>query len=111
MCTPDLTDTYVASQFQPLMDEIAAALIYNELTPEQGYDAFDEDEDGKVSLKDLHAAVNKLKLGLEPSLVTQLFYHLDPEKLGYISFDSWKDTLAYAEVDGILHSRGIWHQV
>ncbi len=71
----------------------------NILTLEQGYEAFDVDKDGKVSLQDLQAAVTNMEMSIDASSVEELFEHLDPDKLGYISQDNWKDKLAaaYAE--------------
>jgi Ca2+-binding EF-hand superfamily protein len=44
---------------------VAAVLQYNAMTPRAGFDQFDADEDGKLSVKDL--VTTALELGIEAS--------------------------------------------
>ena len=74
---------------QLALDLIAASLAYNNLSPEDGYDAFDVDEDGKVSLDDLTSAVASLNLQLENEGIRAAFAHLDHENTGFIDKDVW----------------------
>eukprot|EP00961_Rhodomonas_salina_P265983 3595250-Rhodomonas_salina.4 len=48
-----------------MVDIVAASLAYNNLSAADGYDAFDDDMDGVVSLTDLRTAVELLQLNLE----------------------------------------------
>jgi hypothetical protein len=105
------SEPWFVLQITGSLDAIAAALAFNKLTIDQGYDAFDADEDGKVSLKDLLAAENILRLGISESSVQALFDHLDPDKLGYISRDHWKDALASAKADHVLRECGLTAEV
>ncbi len=69
------------------------ALVDKMLTLEQGYEAFDADKDGKVSLQDLQTSVANMKLKINEFLVQALYSQLDPDKLGYILKEHWNDCL------------------
>eukprot|EP00961_Rhodomonas_salina_P150066 2020730-Rhodomonas_salina.1 len=93
--------------FQGAADTIAAALEYNKLSPSEGYDAFDVDEDGKVSWEDLKQAVETLRLELAEADVQAFFEQLDESKSGHISKDAWQRTMRDAHADTVLKSRGV----
>jgi Ca2+-binding EF-hand superfamily protein len=96
-----------SDELQKYINQVAAALSYNDLKPEEGYDSFDADEDGKVSYKDLQIAANTLELDLDEAAVAMLYNHLDPNKLGYIPLESWIRVLATANAEDVLRSRGV----
>jgi hypothetical protein len=82
---------------------LVQALIGRSITLEQGYEALDGDKDGKVSLQDIKTAVTNMEMSIDASSVEALFEHLDPDKLGYISRDSWSDKLAAMWQQQVLH--------
>ena len=49
------------------------ALEYNKLTAEEGFEVFDSDGDGKVSLSDLSINVEQFQLELEPEKILAFF--------------------------------------
>lgn len=97
----------VSENVQMAIDTIAAALVFNELSHDEGYDAFDADEDGQVSLSDLQSAVKQLQLDMSEENSTCLFNSLVPSKIGFINREAWVQAMAGANTDDILKSRGI----
>ena len=87
---------------------LAATLRYNNLSPEQGYDAFDTDEDGKVSLQDLQASVSQLQMGIAEADIRALFASLENAvDKGFIDKQAWVRAINDADTADILKSRGI----
>ena len=86
---------------------IAAAVVYNEVSAGDAYEAFDVDEDGKLSRLDLLHAVKTLRLGLSEGDVRTLFEELDPDQQGYISEETWIEGVSAADVRDVLRSRGV----
>ena len=101
------TSVPLTDSVQHSVDVIAAALAYNQLTADEGYDAFDVDEDGRVSLMDLQAAVRTLQMELAPQAVTALFEHLDEGRAGAITREVWTRALEGANAEAVLKSRGV----
>jgi Ca2+-binding EF-hand superfamily protein len=97
----------VSENVQTAINTIAAALAFNQLSPEDGYDAFDADEDGQVSLSDLQSAVTQLQLEISEQDSTSLFESLDADKTGFIPKAAWLRAMAGARSDDILKSRGV----
>jgi len=89
------------------MDEIAATLVFNQLSPEDSYDAFDSDEDGQLSLSDLLSAVSALQLDIKEKESKDLFESLDAGKTGYIPRAAWVQAIQGANAEDILKSRGV----
>jgi chromosome segregation ATPase len=92
---------------QTAINTIAAALVYNQLSPEDGYDAFDADEDGQVSLSDLVSAVTQLQLEISEGDCRSVFESLDAGKTGFIPKAAWLEAIAGANTQDILRSRGV----
>mmetsp|Transcript_38538 Transcript_38538/g.77242 ORF Transcript_38538/g.77242 Transcript_38538/m.77242 type:complete len:144 (+) Transcript_38538:563-994(+) len=86
---------------------VAASLEFNRLSATDGYDAFDADEDGLVSLSDLQTAVETLELNLKQSEVETLFKHLEAAEGGHVSKDKWQEAMGSAKTTEILQSRGV----
>ena len=57
-------DEGLATTVDEAANMLAAALIYNELSPAEGFDVLDIDEDGKISLADLRSAAATLALNI-----------------------------------------------
>jgi hypothetical protein len=92
---------------QKTLDTTAAALVFNELSPAEGYDAFDADADGHVILSDLQSAVNGLKLDISEQDSKSLFESLDAGKTGFIPRGVWVESIKKAKPEDVLKSRGI----
>jgi hypothetical protein len=88
-------------------DIIAAALVYNSLTPREGYCIFDVDEDGHVSEQDMQNATSALGLELTAPQVSHLYKHLDAQNKGYISQEQWIAAMSEADPLAALMSRGL----
>jgi Ca2+-binding EF-hand superfamily protein len=82
------------SRLRNSIDVVAAALNYNSLSVKDGYDAFDIDEDGQVSLEDLENVVSHLKLNLSVEAINELYEHLGGQKDGSVSRDEWQCIIA-----------------
>jgi hypothetical protein len=83
-----------------LINLIAAALRFNDLSLQDGYDAFDVDDDGKVSLSDLQAAVSTLSLGISEDDCKSLFEGMSGGK-GHIERSSWVRTVGDADQEKV----------
>jgi hypothetical protein len=84
---------------------------FNQISLEESYEAFDTDEDDKLSLPDLQAAVHTLGLDIHGDAVLELFAALDPAGLGYIQRDVWSDAIRAAGGGAtVLRARGIHTQ-
>ena len=88
-----------ASTLQMTMNSIRAALAVNQMSPGDGYDAFDEDKDGKVSLADLQAASKQFNLNLDPSAVAELYKFLDPREEGAADKEVWRKAMSGASTE------------
>ena len=99
------TEPASAVDVQAAVNTIAAALIFNGLNPEDGYDAFDADEDGQVSLKDLQNAVKTLSLEIAEEDSKRLFETLDTGKNGFIAREAWVEAMSDANTEDVLKSR------
>ena len=55
------------------MNAIAATLRVNSLSPVDGYDEFDDDQDGRLSMSDLKAANSILHMDLSEENLRALF--------------------------------------
>ena len=93
------------------MNAIAATLRVNSLSPVDGYDEFDDDQDGRLSMSDLKAANSILHMDLSEENLRALFLLLDPLKEGYIRQEQWTKSFALATgVEDLLRSRGCDHR-
>ena len=93
------------------MNAIAATLRVNSLSPDDAYDEFDDDRDGRLSMSDLKAANSILDMDLSEENLRALFLLLDPLKEGYIRQEQWTKSFALATgVDDLLRSRGCDHR-
>eukprot|EP00960_Hanusia_phi_P021151 624882-Hanusia_phi.AAC.1 len=96
-----------ASDVEQAINIISACLKYNKLSPANGYDAFDSDEDGKVSFADMRMASSVLDLGIGEDVLEKVYNQMDPEGEGHISREAWYAALAGANAEEVLQSRGI----
>jgi len=92
---------------QDVSDTIAALLDYNELSHLDGFEAFDVDEDDKVSLTDLTTAADKMALDVSPEKLAEWFKVVNVAGSGMISFEEWDAALGYARSEDVLRSRGV----
>ena len=92
---------------QTAMNTIAAILIFNKLSAEDGYDTFDVDDDGQVSLSDLRSSVTALNLGISEEDSKSVFESLDTGKTGFIPKAAWGEAIAGASAEDTLRARGI----
>ena len=93
------------------MNAIAATLRVNSLSPVDGYDEFDDDQDGRLSMSDLKAANSILHMDLSEENLRALFLLLDPLNEGYIRQEQWTKSFALATgVEDLLRSRGCDHR-
>ena len=91
---------------QGAINTIAAALIFNKVSPKDSYDVFDVDDNGQVSLSDLQSAVTHLQLDISEQNSKDLFESLDADKTGFIPKAAWLEAIAEANTKDILKSRG-----
>ena len=90
------------------IDAIAAVVEFNRISLQESYEAFDTDEDDKLSFPDLQTAVQTLGLEISSDAVYDLYTALDPAGLGYIRSDVWCDTIrASGHAEDVLRARGI----
>ncbi len=101
------TGIVTSSKVSSSIDLIAAALMFNELSASDGYDAFDADEDGKVSLGDLQIAAAQLQLNISEQDIRSLFESLDKGRTGYIPREDWVQAIGFGNGEDILKSRGL----
>ena len=87
--------------------KFAAALVFNNLSHKDGYDSFDADGDGRLSLQDLLDAVAQLALEITEEDSTNLFAYLDTDGAGFIKREAWLQALEGANAEEVLKSRGI----
>lgn len=64
---------------------IAATLQYNNLSSEEGFEAFDSDGDGSISIDDLCGIAMNLNLELSEKELTDLHKALDDDSDGFVS--------------------------
>ena len=92
---PDPAGARAGTAYSPrvlaALDAIAAVVEFNQISLEESYEAFDTDEDDKLSLPDLQAAVHTLGLDIPGDAVLELFAALDPAGMGHIRSDVWSD--------------------
>lgn len=92
---------------QTAINVLAAALRYNEMDPLVGYEAFDMDKDGAVSLDDLVKSADQLNLRLDPAQLEALVAFLDVHRVGSADPDKWVDVMSSADHEAVLRSRGL----
>jgi len=90
------------------IDAIAAVVEFNRISLQESYEAFDTDEDDKLSFPDLQTAVQTLGLEISSDAAYDLYTALDPAGLGYIQSDVWCDTIrASGHAEDVFRARGI----
>jgi Ca2+-binding EF-hand superfamily protein len=88
-----------------LIGVIAASLASTGLSPEDGYDAFDVDEDGRVSLPDLQNALEQLDL--DSAAADGLHRFLDVRKEGFVDRGLWVKEMASASTKAGIDSKSL----
>jgi hypothetical protein len=92
---------------QNSVDVVAAALSYNELSVSEGYDAFDADEDGQISLEALKSAVKQLSLNLTPEATFELFQYMQGGVTGSVTREEWLRVISIGRGEAVLQSLGV----
>jgi len=79
------------------IDRIAEVIVFNEMTPEKAFEAFDVDKDGSLSLADLRTACDNLGLeGVTAEHVQELFAFLDQDESGFVDRQEWAIVVRHA---------------
>jgi Ca2+-binding EF-hand superfamily protein len=107
MATEPKADADSPSKLRNSVDIIAAALDLNALSVTDGYDAFDADEDGKVSLDDLKSVIAQLSLNLVQDEIVKLYDHLGGKSKGYVTREEWGRVVSTGRGAKVLQSRGM----
>jgi len=89
------------------LNTILAVLKFNDLGISIGYDAFDFDGDGRISLRDLRKKCLELALEMSAEDVVELFQTLADGRTGHITREVWEESLASGDADSILMKRGV----
>ena len=89
------------------LGDIVASLAYNNIAADsdEGYAAFDADEDGHVSLSDLEVACAELRLTTIDC--PWLFAQLGGEEGGHITMNAWAEALSAIDPADVLEVRGV----
>ena len=103
--TPITTSTF--AHVQPVSDTIAALLDYNYLAHQDGFEAFDVDQDDKISMQDLMEAAESMKLEVSAEVLAQWFRTVNMRGDGMMTFEEWDTALGYANSEDVLRSRGV----
>lgn len=90
-----------------MLNKIAAALEFNQLSVAEGFDAFDADGDGFISYDDLNATALSLELAIPSSDVERLHRHMDTSSTGLITLESFTALVGSADAQSVLQSRGV----
>jgi Ca2+-binding EF-hand superfamily protein len=93
----------------PGVEIIAATLHFNSMSPEDGYNAFDVDKDGRISRTDMRVASQALSLDLDSKQLAALFEALDLDKSGAIDRGEWNRVLRQADGAKVLERRRSKH--
>jgi hypothetical protein len=78
-------------------DEVAAYLDYFSMLPDEGYNAFDSDGDGAVSLEDLRSSAMAAGLELAEEELLAAFSVLDPGSTGSAIRSAWSAAVGAAD--------------
>jgi Ca2+-binding EF-hand superfamily protein len=97
----------VFEKLQSALGDIVASLAYNNIAADsdEGYAAFDADEDGHVSLSDLEVACAELRLTTIDC--PWLFAQLGGEEGGHIAMNAWAEALSAIDPADVLEARGV----
>ena len=96
-----------ASSVPQSLSTILAVLKFNDLDIATGYDVFDYDQDGRISLRDLRRKCQELSLEMSAEAVVALFQALVDARTGHVSRDVWAESLANGDADSVLAKRGV----
>ena len=89
------------------LSTILAVLKFNDLDIATGYDVFDCDQDGRISLRDLKIKCKEFALEMSAEAIVQLFQALVDTRTGHINRDAWAESLATGDADVVLARRGV----
>ncbi len=78
-------------------DEIASYLSFFGISPEEGYNAFDSDGDGAISLGDLRDSTLIAGLELAEGELQAAFLVLDPDNTGHAIRTAWSAAVGAAD--------------
>lgn len=93
---------------QDALDLIAAALSFNGVNAEaEGYDCFDLDSDGAVTLKDFEQSCESLQLELTPAALKAVWQLLDSTRSGMVQRETWAVYMRTTQVERVLRARGV----
>eukprot|EP00960_Hanusia_phi_P027546 746888-Hanusia_phi.AAC.1 len=91
----------------PRLDLLAAALLYNDLTPEEGFEVFDIDCDGRIGLSEFLQTSQPLLGMMDEATHIQLFKAMDLDGVGSIERHNWIELLLGYDAAQVLTERGI----
>ena len=86
-----------------VLNAVAAALAFNELSLWEGYTAFDADGDGRVSFSDFLCSLNVLQMEISKHDSKIAFQSLDVEGSGFIPQSLWVQALG-GRMEAVLRS-------
>uniref|UniRef100_A0A7S4NSY3 EF-hand domain-containing protein n=1 Tax=Guillardia theta TaxID=55529 RepID=A0A7S4NSY3_GUITH len=91
----------------PGLNLLAAALLYNGLTPEEGFEVFDIDCDGKINLSEFLQTSRPLLGMIDEAAHVQLHRAMDFDGSGCIERHNWIELLRGYDAAKVLEERGI----
>lgn len=104
---PDVPEYRAADNAHPPAALIKAALLHNNLPVEEGFSAFDVDQDNKLSFEDVWESCNKLQLGIPEDAIRE-FHRRASGGDKFLDLEGWKRVLSAPEgLDAVLESRGL----
>jgi Ca2+-binding EF-hand superfamily protein/predicted nucleic acid-binding Zn-ribbon protein len=87
---------------------VAASLLLNHLSIPRGFEAFDRDKDGHLSVEDLRRTAEILQLGFEPQEIRTLHASMTGGHGGDVSKEQWAHALSHADINSVLRSRHLF---
>ena len=97
----------VATDVDSAADQLAAAVLYNELSLEEAFKVLDYDNDNFISMDDLGRAAVSLALNVIPDALLALHKAMDERSNGLIEIKAWCTFLSHRNTDEVLRSRGV----
>ncbi len=83
---------------------ISVALLFNKLSADDGFDAFDQDHDGEISRDDMSKSIEALHLVDFKKHITEFHRLADTRNTGKLSRGDWAKAIATADVQSLLLS-------
>jgi len=97
----------IAMDVDSAADQLAAALLYNDLSLEDAFRVLDVDSDDRISLLDLQTAAASLALNVSKGVLVALHQAMDEHNNGLVEVDAWCNFLSHRNTAAVLRSRGV----